>query len=193
MCREVHIDHDQEPFILLYYPTLFSPLEFYHKTATLSFHLLSFWHATSRAGQISLALSTILHAFLVWGILMQWFSIKMCRINIAMEQLLSHNFLKLELQPKVQTQHEHLELLLHFPTLAKFKLHQNKFKSSEYLQGMFCGTIHHWMRNSCEIKQKIVVIIYSSNIIFTRLPKMPAFCAFHCLKNSLDILNAWGP
>lgn len=60
-----------------------------------------------------------------------------------MEQLLSHNFLKLELQTKVQTQHEHLELLLHFPTLAKFKLHQNKFKSSEYLQGMFCGTIHH--------------------------------------------------
>ena len=116
----------------------------------------------------------------------------MCRINIAIEQLLSHNFLKLELQPKVQTQHEHLELLLHFPTLAKFKLHQNKFKSSEYLQGMFCGTIHHWMRNSCEIKQKIVFFIYSSNIIFTRLPKMPAFCAFHCLKNSLDILNAWG-
>ena len=60
-----------------------------------------------------------------------------------MEQLLSHNSLKLELQPKVQTQHEHLELLLHFPTLAKFKLHQNKFKSSEYLQGMFCSTIHH--------------------------------------------------
>ena len=29
--------------------------------------------------------------------------------------------------------------------------------------------------------------------MFTRLPKKPAFCAFHCLKNSLDILNAWGP